>query len=276
MLVVAYRSRVDLARNIMDTLTHSISSQLSVALDIYNILPLKVELISTVLIGYNENVIILENIELCLNLRNPDYISSMPKATKLCEIEQEKILALKAEGMSNQKIAEKIRRSRMPVDNFLKDPNSYNRVHAGGRSKATSAGHGEEVTMLLCFQNKSTKRENLHLHDNDNPKRAPVTDVTHISSQKIHLFSAFFKPRSRNAHIADALKGADPTTDTGVLQKKAVLSARIFNKTAAWIMSRQEQEPGIKDVKLSITLPPGQNCHLDNGFRFFIQSSGQT
>ncbi|CAI9715620.1 leucine-rich repeat-containing protein 74B-like isoform X1 [Octopus vulgaris] len=67
------------------------------------------------------------NIRLNCILRDPNYIYNIPKATKLSEIEQEKILALKAEGVSNQKIAEKIRRSRTPADNFLKDPDGYKR-----------------------------------------------------------------------------------------------------------------------------------------------------
>ncbi|XP_052827546.1 uncharacterized protein LOC128249058 [Octopus bimaculoides] len=57
----------------------------------------------------------------------------MLKATKFSEIEQGKILVL-----NNRRIADKIRRNRTPVDDFLKDPDGYNGVHAGGLSKVTS------------------------------------------------------------------------------------------------------------------------------------------
>ncbi|CAI9728194.1 ---NA--- [Octopus vulgaris] len=54
------------------------------------------------------NQIVSENIRLSCILCDPDCISIMPKATKLSEIEQRKILVLKVEEMSNRKTAEKI------------------------------------------------------------------------------------------------------------------------------------------------------------------------
>ncbi|CAI9730217.1 ---NA--- [Octopus vulgaris] len=56
--------------------------------------------------------------------------SSMLKVKKFSDVERGKILALTVEGMSNRKITEKIRRSRKSVENFLKGPENYNRVHA--------------------------------------------------------------------------------------------------------------------------------------------------
>ncbi|CAI9718060.1 ---NA--- [Octopus vulgaris] len=52
--------------------------------------------------------IVLEKIRVNHIHHDPDYISSIPKATKYSRIEQGKILTVKAEGMSNWKIAEKI------------------------------------------------------------------------------------------------------------------------------------------------------------------------
>ncbi|CAI9716519.1 Transposable element Tc3 transposase [Octopus vulgaris] len=69
--------------------------------------------------------IVSENVRLSRILHDPDYIPSMSEAPKFSEIEQ-------------GKIAEKIRRSRSSVDNFLKDPDGHNRVYAGGRPKAIS------------------------------------------------------------------------------------------------------------------------------------------
>ncbi|CAI9736313.1 ---NA--- [Octopus vulgaris] len=51
--------------------------------------------------------------------------------------------------MSTWKIAEKIQRSRTPVDNFLKDPNGYNRVRAGGRLKATSESDEKPIVRVV-------------------------------------------------------------------------------------------------------------------------------
>ncbi|CAI9729097.1 Hypothetical predicted protein [Octopus vulgaris] len=59
-------------------------------------------------------------------LRDPDYISSMPKASKFPEIEEGEILALKVERMSYWKITGKTHGSKTPEDNFLKDPDGYN------------------------------------------------------------------------------------------------------------------------------------------------------
>ncbi|CAI9734909.1 ---NA--- [Octopus vulgaris] len=81
----------------------------------------------------SNQLIVLENIPPVDSHSDPDYISRMPKATKLSKLEQGKTLALKVEGMSNWKITKKIWQSRMPVDNFLKDPDGYNRVQAVGR-----------------------------------------------------------------------------------------------------------------------------------------------
>lgn len=62
-------------------------------------------------------------------------------------------------------MAEKILQSRMPMDCFLKDPDGYNRFHAGGCSKITSERNvraivrtAKEVTLLFCFQNQGISR----------------------------------------------------------------------------------------------------------------------
>ena len=62
----------------------------------------------------------------------------MPKGIKLSEFEKELVIALDKEGFSHRDIANKLKRSRAPIDNFLKNPSKYNSKNAGGRPKVLS------------------------------------------------------------------------------------------------------------------------------------------
>ncbi|CAI9741597.1 ATP-dependent DNA helicase pif1-like [Octopus vulgaris] len=90
-----------------------------------------------------------KNIRLSRIPRDQNYISSILNAAKFSEIEQGKILALKVKGMSNVKIDVKVRRSRKPVENFLKDLDGYNRVRAGRRPKAASETDERAIVSVM-------------------------------------------------------------------------------------------------------------------------------
>jgi len=63
----------------------------------------------------------------------------MPRAKMLSDYERGQIDALTAEGMSSRKIANRIKRSKTVVNNYLADRKNYNKKkHTGRRSSLTS------------------------------------------------------------------------------------------------------------------------------------------
>lgn len=58
-------------------------------------------------------------------------------------------MALKETGLSNREIGRRIGRSREPINNFLKNPEAYNTVHAGGRPKVLSPRDERQILRVL-------------------------------------------------------------------------------------------------------------------------------
>ena len=79
----------------------------------------------------------------------------MPRGKKLSKQEQGQILALKKTGLSNRKIGRQIGRTREPIHNFLRNPEKYNVVHAGGRPKVLSP-RNKRLILREVKKNKKT------------------------------------------------------------------------------------------------------------------------
>ena len=78
----------------------------------------------------------------------------MPRGKKLSK-KQGQILALKKTGLSNREIGQQIGRSREPINNFLKNAEKYNTVHAGGRPKVLSPRE-ERLVLREVKKNRKT------------------------------------------------------------------------------------------------------------------------
>ena len=79
----------------------------------------------------------------------------MPCGKKLSKQEQGQIWALKKTGLSNREIGRQIRRSSEPINNFLRNPEKYNAVHAGGRPKVLSP-RDERLILREVKKNRKT------------------------------------------------------------------------------------------------------------------------
>ena len=79
----------------------------------------------------------------------------MPKGIKLSEFEKGQVIALDKEGFSHRDIAKKLGRSRAPINNFLRNPETYNAAHAGGRPKFPSP-RDERLILRELKKNRRT------------------------------------------------------------------------------------------------------------------------
>lgn len=66
-------------------------------------------------------------------------IRGMGRATALTDIEKGKILALKSQNWSANKISQEIHRSRHVVQNFLRQPQTYGKNKSTGRPSSLTA-----------------------------------------------------------------------------------------------------------------------------------------